>query len=272
MKDKKKLLIILLCILLFLTCETNPLTKETTLALMSDKELFAMSFQQYNEFLSENTVINGTPKAIMVKSIGENIKTAAEKWYASKGNLKYLNDYAWEYNLVDSKEVNAWCMPGGKIVVYTGILPITQNEDALATVMGHEVAHALLNHGKQRVSAGYLQQLGGALGATLLGLAFGASEQTQELFLLAYGVGTNLGVMLPYSRKHESEADHYGLILMAIAGYDPEESIPFWQRMAAMGSSGPEFLSTHPSHETRINDLKKSIPEAKKIAAELNNR
>ena len=270
MKDKKKLLIILLSILFLFTCETNPLTGETTLALMSDKELFAMSDQQYREFLSENKVITGTDDARMVERLGKKIREAAEKWYASQGDSNALKNYQWEYNLVDDKQVNAWCMPGGKIVVYTGILPVTQNEDALATVMGHEVAHALLNHGKQRVSAGYLQQLGGVLGATLLGLAFGASEQTQELFLLAYGVGTNVGLMLPYSRELESQADEYGLYLMAIAGYNPEASVPFWKRMAAQGSSVPEFLSTHPSPSTRIKDLEKWIPEAKQKAAELN--
>jgi len=269
MKEKKSLLIILLSIAFLLTCETNPLSGETTLALMSDKELFAMSDQQYREFLSENKVITGTDDARMVERLGKKIREAAEKWYASQGDSNALKNYQWEYNLVDDKQVNAWCMPGGKIVVYTGILPVTQNEDALATVMGHEVAHALLNHGKQRVSASYLQQLGGALGATLLGLAFGASQQTQELFLLAYGVGTNLGVMLPYSRGHESEADKYGLYLMAIAGYNPEESVPFWERMKALGGRTPEFLSTHPSPDNRINDLRKLIPEAKAKAAEL---
>jgi predicted Zn-dependent protease len=270
MKGKRKLLIILSCVLFFLTCETNPLTGETTLALMSDEQLFALSSQEYKDFLSENPPITGTADAKMVKRIGEDIRKAAEKWYASIGEAHYLDGYDWEYNLVDSKEVNAWCMPGGKIVVYTGILPITKNEDALATVMGHEVAHALLNHGKQRVSANFLLQLG-ALGVSILTL--GTSEQTQELFMLAYGVGSTLGVMLPFSREHESEADHYGLILMAIAGYNPDASVPFWQRMNKLGSGGPEFLSTHPSPSTRIKDLQeKSIPEAKEKAAELNKQ
>jgi predicted Zn-dependent protease len=155
-------------------------------------------------------------------------------------------------------------MPGGKIVVYTGILPVTRNEDALAVVMGHEVAHALLNHGQQRMSADVLQQLGAA-GLSIF--TANQSTETQSLAMTAYGAGSQLFGTLPFSRGHESEADHYGLILMTIAGYDPEESVPFWERMNALGSGGPEFLSTHPSSETRISDLRDWIPEAKERAA-----
>jgi len=266
MKTKKFLPLLFLSTVLFLTCVTNPLTGKSTMAFVGNETLFASSFQQYDEFISENKVITGTPDAIMVERLGMNIRNAAEKWLASEGNSNYLKDYKWEYHLVDSQEVNAWCMPGGKIVVYTGILPLTQNEDGLATVMGHEVAHALLNHGQQRVSADVLQQIGAA------GLAIFTSEsskETQDLLMTAYGAGSTLFGTLPFSRQHESEADRYGLILMAIAGYDPEESVPFWERMAAMGSSGPEFLSTHPSDATRIKQLKNVIPEAKKKAAEL---
>jgi len=262
---KSKLVSLLASVLLFFTCEADPLTGENTLALVSDAELFAMSFEQYDEFLKESTVITGTPDAVMVKRVGEKIKTAAEKLCAREG--KSLKDYKWEYNLVDDKQVNAWCMPGGKIVVYTGILKVTQNEDALATVMGHEVAHALLNHGKQRYSAALLQQLG-ALGVSLISSGLGASEDAQDIFLAVYGVGTNVGVMLPFSRENESDADKWGLYLMAIAGYNPEESVPFWERMAALGGGTIEFLSTHPSHETRINDLRNLIPEAKNKAGE----
>ena len=271
MKNKGKLLIILLSVTSFLACESNPLTGKKTMSFVSNSELFAMSFQQYDQFLSENTVITGTPEAEMVKSVGENIKTAAEKWIASQGDAEYLKDYRWEYHLVASDEANAWCMPGAKIVVYTGILPIARDKDSLATVMGHEVVHALLNHGKQRYSAGILQQLG-AVGVALTLAGLGTSRENQDLFNTLFGVGSTLFGTLPFSRKHESEADHYGLILMAIAGYDPEASVPFWQRMAELGSGTPEFLSTHPSPSTRIEDLQKSIPEAKSKAAELNKR
>jgi len=253
-----------------LTCETDPLTGKTTLNLVDNKELFAASFDQYAQFLSENTVITGTNDAKMVEDMGKKISAAAQRWYTYIGEPNYLKDYKWEYNLVDDPQINAWCLPGGKIVVYTGILPVTQNEDALATVMGHEVAHALLNHGRQRVSVGFLQELGLAAAGLATSLA-GADANTQSLFLAALGIGSNLAVALPFSRENESEADHYGLILMAIAGYNPEESVPFWGRMAAQGSgSTPEFLSTHPSPDTRIKDLqKKSIPEAKRKAAKL---
>jgi len=266
MKKKPFLLIILLSSALLVTCVTNPLTGKSTMAFVGNKELFASSFQQYDQFLTENKVITGTDDAKMVERTGENIRKAAEKWLASEGHSSYLKDYKWEYHLVDSKDINAWCMPGGKIVVYTGILPITQTEDGLATVMGHEVAHALLNHGQQRVSAGVLQQIG------MVSVAIASakqSEETQSLLLATYGIGSSLLGTLPFSRKHESEADHYGLLLMAIAGYNPEASVPFWERMAAMGGSTPEFLSTHPSDATRIKDLRKSIPEAQKKAAQL---
>jgi len=267
MRQKKLFLLIFLCMGLLVTCVTNPLTGQNTMALVSNKELFAASFQQYSQFLSENKVITGTEDAKMVERIGVNIRRAAEKWLASEGKSSYLKDYKWEYRLVDSKEINAWCMPGGKIVVYTGILPLTKTEDGLATVMGHEVAHALLNHGQQRVSASLLQQIG------MVGVAIavsGQSKESQALLLTAYGVGSTLFGTLPFSRQHESEADHYGLILMATAGYNPEASVQFWQRMAAKGSGVPEFLSTHPSHKTRIQQLKKSIPVAKRKAAQLN--
>jgi predicted Zn-dependent protease len=266
MKKNKFFLLILLCAELLVTCATNPFTGQKTMALVSNSSLFSSSFQQYNEFLNENKVIYGTNDSNMVERIGENIRKAAEIWLASEGKSGYLRDYRWEYHLVDSKEVNAWCMPGGKIVVYTGLLPLTQTEDGLATVMGHEVAHALLNHGQQRVSAGVLQQIG------MLGVAILSSEQadeTQAILLAAYGIGTTLFGTLPFSRKHESEADHYGLLLMAIAGYNPEASVPFWERMAAKGGGGIEFLSTHPSDATRIRQLTESIPIARQKAAQL---
>jgi predicted Zn-dependent protease len=268
MKHKRIILFILLSAVLFLTCETDPLTGESNFYLFSDSELFAMAFEQYAEFLEENkskVLPANDPKTENVRKIGDNIRKAAEKWYTTIPGAS-LNGYAWEYNVIEEKTINAWCMPGGKIVVYTGILPVTENDDALATVMGHEVAHALLNHGKQRLSWGYLQQIGGALLLWALG---GTSEDTQNLFLIAYGLSTNLGFMLPFSRGNESQADEYGLYLMAIAGYTPEESTGFWERMAKQGSSGPEFLSTHPSHETRISDLKNLIPIAKAKADQI---
>lgn len=249
------------------TCATNPLTGKTTMALVGNDELLASSFQQYDAFLNESTVITGTADAKLVEKVGNNIRKAAELWLASEGASSYLDGYAWEYKLVKDDNVNAWCMPGGKIVVYTGILPITQSEAGLATVMGHEVSHAILNHAQQRMSAATLQELGAA-GVSLV--SGSKSPETQQLLMTIYGAGSDMFGMLPFSRKHESEADEIGLTLMAIAGYNPDDAVPFWERMSAGGGSGvPEFLSTHPSDTTRISNLKKWIPGAKEKAAKI---
>jgi predicted Zn-dependent protease len=263
---KKRILLFSIVLLLVFACATNPFTGKKTLALVPDSEILPSAFAQYNSFLKENKVVSGTADAQMVTKVGMKIKDAAEKYLNAHGKQGYLKDYKWEYHLVESKEVNAWCMPGGKIVFYTGILPITQNETGMAVVMGHEVSHALLNHGQQRMSADVLTQLG----AVGVGAATGGqSAQTQQIAMQAYGVGAQFGALLPFSRSHESEADAAGLILMAIAGYDPEATIPFWQRMAAKSGGGapPEFMSTHPSDTRRIADLKKLIPKAKAEAA-----
>lgn len=262
----KKLLSGILIFGLVVSCATNPFTGKNTLALVSNSEILPSAFQQYNQFLTENKVISGTAEANKVVSVGTKIKVAAEKWLNANGQQGYLKDYQWEYKLVESKEVNAWCMPGGKIVVYSGILPITKNDAGLATVLGHEVSHALANHGQQRMSAGLLQQLGGAGVAIATG---GKSAETQQLAMTAYGAATQFGGLLPFSRSHESEADKIGLTLMAIAGYNPEEAIVFWSRMSAAsgGNAPPEFMSTHPSDATRIANLRALIPSAKAEAA-----
>ena len=255
----RKLAIVFVVLVLFSGCATNPLTGKSTMAFVDNSQLFPSSFAQYNQFLSESTVITGTVEAAMVSRVGAKLAEAAQKWLTADGYPQYLNDYAWEYKLVKDDTVNAWCMPGGKIVVYTGILPVTKTEAGLAVVLGHEISHALLNHGQQRMSADVLQQLG-AVGLSLI--------TTNELAMTAYGAGSQLFGTLPFSRKHESESDHYGLILMAIAGYNPEEAVPFWERMSALGGGGtPEFLSTHPSDTTRINQLRGWVPEAKQKAA-----
>jgi len=207
-------------------------------------------------------------QAAMVKRLGVNIKNAAQRWCEFVGEPHYLDNYSWEYNLVVDDQINAWCMPGGKIVVYTGILPVTQNEDALATVMGHEVAHALHNHGNQRVSMSLLLQLG-LVGAQITTQALGANAEAQAIVLTGLNMASTLGVVLPFSRDNESESDKTGLYLMAIAGYNPEESVPFWQRMAKLGGGTPEFLSTHPSSDNRQKNLQKLIPDARRKAARL---
>lgn len=264
----KRISISYLALSFVFSCATNPFTGKNTLALVPNSEILPSAFQQYGQFLSENKVISGTTDAKRVELVGTKIKDAAEKWLNANGYQSYLKDYQWEYKLVNSKEVNAWCMPGGKIVVYSGILPITKDEAGLATVLGHEVSHALANHGQQRMSAGILQQLG----AAGVGAAVGAkSEQTKQIAMTAYGAVTQYGGMLPFSRSHESEADKIGLTLMAIVGYNPEQAVVFWERMSAnataSGQSPPEFASTHPSDATRIANLKALIPQAKAEAA-----
>jgi predicted Zn-dependent protease len=221
-----------------------------------------MASQQYREFLNTNRVISASNNrdAEMVRRVGQRITTAVTNYYASIGRSEDLAGYQWEYNLVDNPQANAWCMPGGKIVVYSGLLPITQNEAALAVVVGHEVSHAVFGHGNERMSQALATQMGG------LALSVAVANQpaeTQNLFLAAYGAGSQLGLLLPYSRKHELEADRYGLRWTAMAGYNPREAIGLWQRMeAAGGAKPPEFLSTHPTEGRRIDQLNRYMDEA----------
>jgi len=248
-------------IMLITACSTVPITGRKQLSIIPADQMNSMSLTSYNDFISQNKVIDGTPEAAMVKNVGAKIQKAVETYFAQKNMLSHLQGYAWEFNLVEDNTVNAWCMPGGKVVVYTGILPITQNETGLAVVMGHEIAHAIAEHGNERMSQGLMVQFGGMALEEALAKK---SQETRNLFMTAFGLGAQVGVLLPYSRLHESEADHLGLIFMAMAGYDPNFAVPFWQRMATLsgGQAPPEFLSTHPSDETRINQIKKLLPEA----------
>lgn len=248
---------------LLFACATVPLTERRGLRLVSDSEMLPLSFQQYSDVLQKSKLSNDPSKVRLVRQVGERIARASEEFMKESGLESDIANYKWEFNVIeDDKTVNAWCMPGGKVAVYTGILPITQNETGLAVVLGHEIAHALAKHGNERMSEGLLVQLGGA---TLSSALSGQPEMTSQLFMGAYGVASNVGFMLPYSRVHESEADRIGLVLMAKAGYDPRTAIPFWERMNAQGGSrSPEFLSTHPVPETRIKNIQALIPEAMK--------
>lgn len=250
---------------LTIACSKNPITGRNQTKLLPESELRSMAVTEYQQFLSSNKVISSSSNrdAEMVTRVGQRITKAVEDYYAQNGRAEDLEGYQWEYKLVDSKEVNAWCMPGGKIVVYTGLLPITQNEAALAAVIGHEVSHAVFYHGNERMSQGLIQQLGGV--ALQVAVA-NKPAATQDLFMNAYGLGSQVGVLLPFSRKHELEADHYGLIFAAMAGYNPQEAINLWERMekTSAGQTPPEFLSTHPSEGHRIEQLKKYMPEALK--------
>ncbi len=258
----KNIIVLVFGIVLFVSCKTNPFTGKKTLALVSNSQILPMAFQQYNQFLSENKVVKGTSEAEMITRVGQKIAKASERWLNANGYQGYLDDYRWEYNLVKDETVNAWCMPGGKIVFYTGIMPIAKNETGVAAIMGHEVAHALANHGQQRMSAAQLQQVAGV--ATSVAVQ-NKSEETQQIIGTAFGLGSQLGVMLPFSRSHETEADRIGLQLMAIAGYNPDEAANLWRRMKANsgGQAPPEFLSTHPSSDTRIANLTAWAPAAR---------
>ena len=253
----------IMAVFVFQTCSTVPLTGRSQLNMIPNSEMLAMSFQQYDQFLKENNVSTNKVEVDMVKRVGGNIQQAVEKYMSDHAISSRLSGYNWEFNLVEDNQVNAWCMPGGKVVVYTGILPVTNDEAGLAVVMGHEIAHAIAEHGNERMSQQLLQQVG-AVG--LMVAMKDEPAETQALWLSVYGVGTTVGVILPYSRTQESEADHLGLIFMAMAGYDPHAAPEFWKRMASskQGGQPPEFLSTHPSDQTRINDITAWIPEAMK--------
>lgn len=261
---KKILSSLILVAFLFAGCAKNQVTGRKQLILMPEKELQSMAGQQYKQFLTENKIVavNVNKDAEMVRRVGTRIAYAITKYYEQQGKASILEGYTWEFNLIDNKEVNAWCMPGGKVVVYTGLLPVTQNEAALAVVMGHEIAHAIALHGNERMSQGMMQQLGGV--ALSVAVANKPAE-TQNLFMTAYGVGSTVGGTLPFSRKQELEADQFGLRFAAMAGYNPNEAVPFWQRMAKAGGGGqkpPEILSTHPSDETRIQKMQQYVQEA----------
>jgi len=250
---------LLLMVFLLASCSTVPVTGRKQLALIPSSTMLSMSFQQYDAFLKENRLSANPEQTRMVKRVGQRIQGAVETYLAENNLSHILNDYAWEFNLVESPEVNAWCMPGGKVVVYSGILPITQDEPGLAVVMGHEIAHAVARHGDERMSQALLVQTGGmALSAALAS----KPETTQQLWMAAFGLGASVGMILPYSRLHENEADRLGLIFMAMAGYDPHAAVQFWERMSQQkkASAPPQFLSTHPADETRIQNIRAQIP------------
>ncbi len=256
-----RLISIIGIIWLLAACSTVPITERKQLNLIPTDSMLSMSFQQYDQFLKENSLSDDKEKTRMVKRVGRRIQGAVEKYFAEKGQADRLANYNWEFNLVESDEANAWAMPGGKVVVYEGILPIAQTEAGLAVIMGHEVAHIVARHGNERMSQGLLAQFGTV---ALTQAVKNSPAQTQQLWMAAYGLGAQVGVILPFSRLHESEADHLGLIFMAMAGYDPHEAVDFWQRMTEKkgGKSPPEFLSTHPADQNRIAQIKEMMPEA----------
>jgi len=252
----------LILVLLFNACKTVPVTGRKQLNLVPNSMIHAMAFSQYDSVVKASpTLSQYDERAQLVTKVGTGIQQAVESYMQQNNMSKDIKNFKWEFNTINENIVNAWCMPGGKVVVYTGLLTVTQNETALAVVMGHEIAHAIARHGNERMSEGLLINLGGMVLEEALKEK---KQETQLLFLGLYMIGSNLALALPNSRMQEGEADKLGLIFMSMAGYDPAEAVPFWQRMAATHSSTiPEFLSTHPSDETRIKKLTALIPAIK---------
>ncbi|MBP9020890.1 MAG: M48 family metallopeptidase [Syntrophobacterales bacterium] len=258
---RRNVIFIVLLLACLLACTTVPLTERRSLNLVPDSDILSLSLQQYQETLGKSKLSQDEEKVLMVKRVGERIARAAEEFMRESGREADIQGYEWEFNLIDDpKTVNAWCMPGGKVAVYTGILPIAKDETGLAVIIGHEVAHAIAKHGNERMSQAMLVQLGG------IGLSIALAQKpaaTRRIFQEAYGVTTEVAYVLPYSRLQEAEADRIGLVLMAKAGYDPREAVALWERMNSRESGRTvEFLSTHPVPESRIKNIRSLIPEA----------
>ncbi len=257
----RKIIIILAGLTIGYGCSTVPLTGRKQLDLVPNAEIIPMAEQEYKAVIQKGPLSNDAQKVEMIRKVGTRIQHAVEQYMASSNLSSELTGFNWEFNLIDNpKTVNAWCMPGGKVAFYTGILPICQDETGVAIVMGHEIAHAIANHGRERMSQQMLAQLGMGSLSALMG-----SNPTagQQLLFQAVGAGSSIG-MLKFSRQDESEADHLGLIFLAMAGYDPNQAPIFWERMSKLGAGDgtPEFLRTHPSDAKRIRDLKAELPEA----------
>jgi predicted Zn-dependent protease len=259
---KKYFLFTVIIGIIIYACSSVPITGRKQLSLVSDQEVLSLSLQEYNDYIKTAKKSTDKNATALVEKVGKSIANAVELYYKSVNAEDLLKDYAWEFNLIDDAQVNAFCMPGGKIVVYSGILPVTQDETGLAVVLGHEVAHAVAKHANERMSQQVLAQYGAE---ALNGLSGKSSEATKSIAQQVYGLGAQYGVLLPFGRKQETEADHLGLIFMAIAGYNPQAAVPFWERMSQSGSSVPEFMSTHPSDATRVSNITKELPEALEV-------
>lgn len=258
---KKIFLFSAMVAVLLTACNKVPISGRNQLNLVSDSEVLQASLASYKEYMGKATKSTETVKSAQVTRVGQKIAAATEAYLNANGMSDQVKNFAWEFNLVKDSQLNAFCMPGGKIVVYEGIMNIIASDDELAVVMGHEVAHAVAKHSNERLSQQKALEYGGAiLGAVIQG----QSQQTQNLAAQVFGLGANYGVMLPFSRKHETEADNIGLVLMTMAGYNPDCAMTFWQKMSSnSGNNKLEFLSTHPSDATRIANLQKQIPMVK---------
>lgn len=264
MKKTISTLLTALIIAVVSSCATVPLTGRRQLSLVPDSQILPMAFQQYREVISQSKLSNNQQYVNSVRTVGNRISSGVSNYLKEIGQQDNVQGFEWEFNVIAEDQVNAWAMPGGKVAFYEGIMPVAQNETGIAVVMGHEVAHAIAKHGNERMSQMLATQLGGAA----LSVALAEKPQlTQQLAMTAFGLGAQVGVLLPYARDMESEADRLGLMFMARAGYDPREAPAFWQRMQAKssGNQPPQFLSTHPHPTTRINQLNKWMPEAVKL-------
>ena len=260
-RTAQRLSLVLLPVLLLASCTQVPITGRSQFLLVDAGEVNKLSFDAYTEFMTKNTVSTNAEQTAMVKRVGQRIAKAVETFCAREECAERLTGFQWEFNLIESKEVNAWCMPGGKVVIYTGILSVTKTETGLAVVMGHEVAHAFAHHGAERMTQNLATQYGLSI---IDGALEGQTESMRKIINVVAGTGAQVGILLPFSRAHEREADRLGVMFMAMAGYDPSEAPKLWQRMAELskGSQPLEFLSTHPSHETRIQDLNGWVKDA----------
>lgn len=260
MKNLKTIALITIISIVLVACATVPISGRKQITLVPEMELMRMSLTQYKTFLKENPpMASQIEQTKQVKRVGNRIAHAVEKYLKQEGQSKRVKDYKWEFNLINKNVVNAWAMPGGKVVVYKGLLPVAKTDEGLAVVMGHEIAHAIARHGNERMSQGILAAAGGVAIAVYMK---DKPKETQALFLGAYGVGAGVG-MLAFGRNQESEADKLGMVFMSMAGYQPKEAIPFWERMKGDGGASiPEFLSTHPSHDTRIRRIQDWLPTA----------
>ncbi|NVJ88859.1 MAG: M48 family metallopeptidase [Flavobacteriaceae bacterium] len=266
---KKNFILCFIAFLLF-ECSTVPITGRKRVNFVNDDKVLPASFTQYSTFLKENKLSNNKEMSAQVKQVGSKVSAAVDRFMRANNMVKEANAYKWEFNLVEDKKINAWCLPGGKVVFYTGIMPICENENGVAAVMGHEVAHAFAKHGQERMSERQIQQVGGI--AVALG-TMNEDSKKRQIWNMVYGIGSSVG-MLAYSRTHETEADKLGLVFMIMAGYDGKEAAEVWVRMNKRSgkSKTPQFLSTHPSNEQRIKTLREFLPEAKKLAAKYNSQ
>ena len=259
----KKIFGLITVLFLLASCGSVPLTGRKQVLLVSDSEILTASLSQYNEYMQSAAKSTDRTKIEMVERVGKNIANATENYLRQNGMASEIENFRWEFNLIKEDIINAFCMPGGKIVAYEGLLPLIESDDELAVVLGHEVAHAVAKHSNERMSQEMLAQYGAAIVDMALS---NKSDAVHAVGNTVFGLGAQLGVMLPYSRQHELEADYMGLVFMTMAGYDPNKAITFWQKMAAASDSGgtPEFMSTHPSDGRRIEELQKKLPEMTK--------